>query len=125
MDLKSDPRVFFAAERTILAWLRTAIAVMGLGFLVARFGLIVVVLREQIDSGSHIPSTIIGVGLILLGVLMIATSVWQNHRFISLMSPGDLPKKYYTSLSLWLSSLLAISGIILAFYLMFNAFGAV
>lgn len=32
-----DPRVFFAAERTLLAWMRTALALMGLGFVVARF----------------------------------------------------------------------------------------
>ena len=32
-------RVFFAAERTLLAWIRTGVAVMGLGFVVAKFGL--------------------------------------------------------------------------------------
>ena len=34
-----DPRVFFAAERTFLAWIRTGLALMGFGFVVARFGL--------------------------------------------------------------------------------------
>lgn len=33
-----DPRVYFAAERTFLAWLR-GFAPMGFGFVVARFGL--------------------------------------------------------------------------------------
>ncbi|MGO9612672.1 MAG: YidH family protein [Dissulfurispiraceae bacterium] len=36
-DLK-DPRIFFAAERTVLAWIRTSIAFMGFGFLIERFG---------------------------------------------------------------------------------------
>ena len=36
---ESDPRVFFAAERTFLAWIRTGLALMGFGFVVARFGL--------------------------------------------------------------------------------------
>ncbi|MEY3743625.1 MAG: hypothetical protein RLZZ541_680, partial [Pseudomonadota bacterium] len=31
----SDPRVFFAAERTLLAWVRSSITVMTLGFVVA------------------------------------------------------------------------------------------
>ena len=30
-----DPRVFFAAERTFLAWIRTGLALMGFGFVVA------------------------------------------------------------------------------------------
>ena len=34
-----DPRVLFAAERTFLAWIRTGLGLMGLGFIVARFGL--------------------------------------------------------------------------------------
>ena len=34
-----DPRIYFAAERTLLAWVRTGLAMMGFGFVVARFGL--------------------------------------------------------------------------------------
>ena len=34
-----DPRINFAAERTLLAWIRTGLAMMGFGFVVARFGL--------------------------------------------------------------------------------------
>ena len=38
-DSAGDPRVYFAAERTLLAWVRTGLALMGFGFVVARFGL--------------------------------------------------------------------------------------
>jgi putative membrane protein len=31
--------VYFAAERTLLAWVRTGLALMGFGFVVSRFGL--------------------------------------------------------------------------------------
>lgn len=37
--MERDPRVYFAAEPTFLAWIRTGLALMGVGFAVARFGL--------------------------------------------------------------------------------------
>jgi putative membrane protein len=49
----SDPRVFFAAERTLLAWLRTGIAIVGLGFVVSRFGLFIHFMALQ--SPGHPP----------------------------------------------------------------------
>lgn len=35
----ADPRVLFAAERTLMAWQRSSIALMGFGFVVERYGL--------------------------------------------------------------------------------------
>ena len=47
----NDPRVFFAAERTLLAWLRTGLTVMALGFMIARFGLFLQLLSLQAPAG--------------------------------------------------------------------------
>lgn len=43
-----DPRVRLAGERTLLAWIRTGLAMMGFGFVIARFGLF---LRETAAAG--------------------------------------------------------------------------
>jgi putative membrane protein len=45
----ADPRVLFAAERTLLAWVRTGITVIG-GFVVARFGLSLTVQSSQLGT---------------------------------------------------------------------------
>src|SRR6266852_2733674 len=36
----TGPADYLAAERTLLAWIRTGLALMGFGFVVARFGLL-------------------------------------------------------------------------------------
>ncbi|HET9869812.1 MAG TPA: DUF202 domain-containing protein, partial [bacterium] len=41
----NDPRIYWAKERTFLAWLRTGLALMGFGFVVARFGLFLRMVR--------------------------------------------------------------------------------
>jgi putative membrane protein len=38
-QLTGSPSDYLAAERTFLAWIRTGPALMGFGFVVARFGL--------------------------------------------------------------------------------------
>jgi putative membrane protein len=74
-DPADDPRVYLAAERTLLAWLRAGLGSMGVGFAMARFGLF---LREMQAAQSHAPahatglSTWSGVALVALGVAMAA-----------------------------------------------------
>lgn len=79
-----DPRVAFAAERTLLAWIRTGIALMGFGFVVARFGLF---LRELAAAstrlspgGSNASAT--GVVLVAAGI---AVNVWASVRHVRML----------------------------------------
>ena len=48
---------YLAAERTFLAWIRTGLALMGFGFVVARFGLF---LQEIQVVAPEVPSRSMG-----------------------------------------------------------------
>lgn len=68
MSYTADPRVLFAAERTLLAWQRSAIALMGFGFVVERFGLFLQMVAHRPDSESQRGFSLgLGVLLLLLG----------------------------------------------------------
>jgi putative membrane protein len=62
-----------AAERTFLAWIRTGLALMGFGFVVARFGWFlreVAAASAPVAPGGHAFSIGIGTGLVALGALV-------------------------------------------------------
>lgn len=118
-----DPRVRFAAERTLLAWLRTGLALMGFGFVVARFGLF---LRElaavhQAPTSSHGWSLGIGTGLVALGVvitLLAALEHWQVIRRLN-RQEAYVPPRW--SLGLTVAALLMLVGAGMVAYLLLVA----
>jgi putative membrane protein len=119
----SDPRVYFAAERTLLAWLRTGIAVIGLGFVVARFGLFLKMIHHGPEASSNISSTIIGVGLILLGAVASGVATWQHMRFFQGLTPPERPRRYWMSLSMIFGFALTAISFALAAHLVVRSTG--
>src|SRR5437867_4196001 len=110
----NDPRVFFAAERTLLAWVRTALGLVGLGFVVAKFGLFLRLVRPNVDHPSHPWSGAVGVSLAVLGALFAAVASWQHRRFCHTLGAGELPPRYRVEPALWLGFGVAVAGVVLA-----------
>ncbi|HQI02851.1 MAG TPA: DUF202 domain-containing protein [Deltaproteobacteria bacterium] len=114
---KEDPRVYLAAERTFLSWVRTALALMGFGFVVARFGLF---LREITPSaqahgtGFSLP---IGIALIALGIIVVITSTFRYRRYIRSIDNGQFRAAFGWNFDALVAALLAVIGITMALYL--------
>ena len=119
----SDPRVFFAAERTLLAWVRTGLTVMGFGFVVARFGLFLRLLAVQpssalgSSSAPHYFSTIVGVSLVLLGSVVLFLSALQHRTFVRGLLEVDRPSSHPSIFPLTVAITLGVLGLALAIYL--------
>src|SRR5215469_8824344 len=89
---RADPRVYFAAERTLLAWVRTGLAMMGFGFVVARFGLFLRVLASERAAPPHQSSWLslsLGTTLVILGVLANVYAAVRHWRTIRRLEQGQ------------------------------------
>ncbi|HWB10447.1 MAG TPA: DUF202 domain-containing protein [Pirellulales bacterium] len=114
-----DPRIRFAAERTLLAWLRTGLALMGFGFVVARFGLF---LRElaavhEVSGTSHGWSLWVGTGLVVIGVVVTALAALQHRHLLRRLNRRQSYEPPRWSLGLAVAVLFIVIGLVMAAYL--------
>ena len=113
-----------ANERTFLSWLRTSIALIGLGFIVARFGLF---LREfglvaknannnaVVSPFGNYQSSLIGISIIILGIALILLAL-RNY----LTTRSYIEKGFYitNNFNIFAASIsLVVLGILTIMYL--------
>jgi putative membrane protein len=120
MSYLDDPRVFFAAERTLLAWQRTAIAIIGLGVLVERFGLVLEHSAAGPAERSHM-SLAVSVLFLLAGAFVAAISTWQYRRFLRDLSAPEVPRGHLTWPGPALNTLLAAASLGMAMWFVLSA----
>jgi len=68
-----------ANERTILAWVRTAIAIMTLGIAINRFSLFLIEFARIVPGGrtANLHAEELGIGLVVLGVIVMLGGIWH------------------------------------------------
>ncbi len=86
------PAFYLRPERTLLAWQRKAIALMGFGFVVERFGLFLEMTTHQPLFSSQTLFSL-GLGVLLLGLGAVVARVWARHfynvaRALPVTTPG-------------------------------------
>ncbi len=68
-----DYRYFAANERTFLAWMRTAVTVIAMGFALEKFE----ILSKHLVPAGEIARTHVGSGLVAMGVILVVGGFWR------------------------------------------------
>ncbi len=112
--------VYFAAERTLMAWIRSALGLMALGFVIDRFGLVLDQIAPSISVMlfSRRFSFWAGTALVLLGALMAVVASGRYFTFaFRYHRDGDTDPGRGLFLAVGFTVLVAIAGIVIAVFL--------
>jgi len=112
--------VYYAAERTLMAWIRSALGLMALGFVIDRFGLII---RQSLpEAGTrYFPKLFsfwTGTALVGLGTLMAVTAAVRYWRFsIAYHRSSSTQPRHGIMVGVFYTLLLAVIGLVITVYL--------
>ena len=114
-----------ANERTFLAWVRTAIAIMALGFLVQKFDLFLRIASASLTARSlsernQIVGDIAGLLLIVLGGAMMVLAAVRFRKTTIDIDTKEVRPGPGTGLDIILATLLFLLGAILFVYLSYT-----
>ena len=128
-DVPNDKKAteHLANERTFLAWVRTSIAIVSLGFVVAKFGLWLERIaqlspgtsgpsRDPHPSGWSLP---IGTGMMIIGALLVVLAGWHHRRVSHDIEAGKVEPAI--RLVIFVSALVAALAAMMVVYLLVSA----
>ncbi|RMH03544.1 MAG: DUF202 domain-containing protein [Aquificota bacterium] len=115
----TDPRIYMAAERTFLAWVRTAISLIVFGFVIEKFEFFLYQLEKVFNihlRGDHKSLVGIGVFIILIGLLTLIIGAINFYRTVKQVDEG-----YYRTHT-WLyktyGAVVFLACLVLTFYVL-------
>ena len=111
---EKDPRIYFAAERTLLAWIRTGLALMGFGFAIARFGQTLREFEGQHGATTGSPGGVFtGVSLTVIGVISILLGGLGYIRNVQRLRKGTWIPGRISLPVVTLATLLVLLGVVM------------
>jgi putative membrane protein len=78
-----------AVDRTLLAWIRTSLAMISLGFGIERLGQAALSLDGRMSGYSTLKTQLFGATLIALGIAATLAGMWEHRRMLAAIDRED------------------------------------
>lgn len=109
-----DPRVLFAAERTLLAWNRTSLGLVAFGFVIERSGFLLKTLGQNTEHfTAYGPTFVLGLLFILLGACCAGISAYQFSKVLTTLNDKEVPEKYRPRWGMTINLLVSLLSLVL------------
>jgi putative membrane protein len=102
-------RTRIASERTLMAWIRTAVSLVGFGFSIPKF-------FQYLEQSGHVERRMgdgpinLGLALVALGTLSLAAGVLQHVLLVRRISPPDRVRSDVGSVSMATAACMVLFG---------------
>jgi putative membrane protein len=99
-----------AADRTLLAWIRTSLAMISLGFGIERLGQAALAFDGRMSGFSPLKTRFFGSVLILLGIVATAAAMWEHRLMFRAIARNDYRYGDRPPIARWMGWALVMVG---------------
>jgi putative membrane protein len=100
-----------AADRTLLAWIRTSLAMISLGFGIERLGQAALAFDGRMVGFSPVKTRLFGAALIALGIAATLAGMWEHKAVLRAIAREDYRYADRTPIARFMGMALVVVGL--------------